>query len=200
MTERHFIACTNISMSVIRLSAECDQEFDYNIFFYTLWSTHFGSLVPMILMVTIGVCEAVHRCGKSRIASKYLNFLVWIKLKIYLFIFTAVCYAFALVLCITFGFLFHDNQVIWTVGAIQGLLATSIGALTALTIEYYKTSQRCSMLGLLTCCGHIGALIGTPLFAVLPVSSCTAAATIGTLSLLIPLISSILLKDPSSLI
>lgn len=113
---------------------------------------------------------------------------------------SAVCYGSAAALCIVFGFLFHDNQVIWTVGAIQGLLATGLGALTALTIEYYKTSERCSMLGLLVSCGLIGSLIGSPLFAILPVSSCKAAAAIGTISTLISLVSSVLLKDPSSLI
>lgn len=50
------------------------------------------------------------------------------------------------------------------------------------------------------CGGHIGALIGAPLYASLPMINCKIAAGVSTLTMAIPAISSIILKDPCSLL
>jgi hypothetical protein len=62
--------------------------------------------------------------------------------KLIFFSLLALCFCFSLCLAVTFGFLSHEIQVIWTAGTSQALMLAGIGAITLLAIEYYTTSQR----------------------------------------------------------
>lgn len=68
--ERHFKNSSLVNLTVIQLKLkDCDEDFDYNIFFDDLWRTHVASLTLTILASMIGM-ELVQRNGKSRIGSK----------------------------------------------------------------------------------------------------------------------------------
>lgn len=66
--------------------------------------------------------EAVQRIGRSRVA--------------------AFCFVVAMLLCGFFGFLYDDEQVIWTGGTGQGFMLAGLAALTLLAIETYTTPLR----------------------------------------------------------
>lgn len=110
----------------------------------------------------------------------------------------AVCFAFSIVLSITLSFLYHDVPVIWTSGASGGLMLCGMTALTIYAIDYYKTSLRCSAVGLFVCVGHIAALIAKPLYALLPAVSPVAASIISSLIILVPFVASIILREPTT--
>lgn len=101
-------------------------------------------------------------------------------------------------LCIILGMLHHEDQIVWTVGSAQGLIVTGVGAVSILALEHYKASQRCSVLGMLVCGGHVGAQLGASIFKLFPITSFKAAATISTVTLFIPFMSAIILKDITS--
>lgn len=58
---------------------------------------------------------------------------------------------------------------------------------------------RCSALGICICGGHLGALFGAHLYAALPIQS-TYAAAITTVTLAVPSIASLMLRDPCALL
>jgi hypothetical protein len=114
--------------------------------------------------------------------------------------FSAVCFIFSTVLIITLGFLYHDIQVIWTGGTAQGLILAGLAALTVLAIETYPTAIRCTAMGFFVCGGHMGALLGAPLYAVLPLTSSKVAAFISTLFMIVPFLSAVVLRDTNLLL
>lgn len=69
LTDRHFMECVRNNISVVRMSTDCDRDFEYNIYFDALWTSQFGLLVPAFIMIGLSG-EAIYRCGKTRIASK----------------------------------------------------------------------------------------------------------------------------------
>lgn len=69
-------------------------------------------------------------------------------------------------------------------------------ALTIYGIEYYKTSLRCSAIGLFVCAGYFAALIAKPIYAFLPILP-VAASLISSIIIIVPFISSIILKELS---
>ncbi|XP_053696577.1 synaptic vesicle glycoprotein 2C-like [Sabethes cyaneus] len=179
LTERHFINCLMNNITTLRLLSTCDRDFEYNIYLDSLWKSHFGALLPgIIFMLMVG--EGSHRFGRSRVA--------------------ILCFGFSICLSITFAFLYHDLQVVWTAGSAQGLMLAGIAALTLLAIENYTTMLRCTALGFFVCGGHIGALIGAPLYASFPVATSKVAAIISTIFLSVPISSAIILKDPCLLL
>lgn len=112
---------------------------DYNIYLDALWISNYGALVPsIILMIVMGECA--HRFGKSRTAT--------------------IFFLFSTVLCITFGFLVIDDQIVWVGGAAQGLMLAGLASITLLAIETYTTPLRCTAIGMFVCSGHMGAMIG----------------------------------------
>lgn len=179
LTGRHFTNCTIFNTTIIRLTAPCDRDFEFNIYLDALWRSNLGALVPSIIALSI-IGEFVHRFGKSRMA--------------------AICFIFAALLCASFGFLSHDEHIIWTGGVAQGFMLAGLAALTMLAVESYSTPLRATALGLFICGGHIGALIGGSLYSVLPVYSVKFASAISTITMIIPVVSSIILKDPCLLI
>lgn len=72
LTERHFTECVRNNISVVRMSTDCDRDFEYNIYFDALWTSQFGLLVPAFIMIGLSG-EAIYRCGKTRIASKFIE-------------------------------------------------------------------------------------------------------------------------------
>ncbi|KAL1375580.1 hypothetical protein pipiens_017409 [Culex pipiens pipiens] len=175
LTERHFVDCTMNNITTLRLVSTCDRDFEYNIYLDSLWKSHFGALLPgIIFMLMVG--EGSHRFGRSRSAT--------------------LCFGFSISLAITFAFLHHEPQVIWTAGCAQALALAGIAALTLLAIESYTTSLRCTAVGFFVCGGHIGALLGALLYAAFPVTSSKVAAIVSTIFLSFPISSAIILKDP----
>ena len=67
LTERHFKDCTVNNITVIRLSAQCDRDFEFNIYLDSLWRSHLGALVPSVIAMSL-IGEAIHRFGRSRMA------------------------------------------------------------------------------------------------------------------------------------
>lgn len=59
---------------------------------------------------------------------------------------------------------------------------------------------RCTALGVFVCFSQIGALLGSALYIHLPIASTKVAATISTIFMTIPFISSMILKDPCLLV
>lgn len=179
LTERHFVDCAMSNITTLRLLSTCDRDFEYNIYLDALWKSHFGALLPgMLFMLLVG--EGSHRFGRSRTAT--------------------LCFGFAISLTITFAFLYHDLQVVWTAGSAQGLMLAGVAALTLLAIESYSTNLRCTAIGFFVFGGHFGALIGAPLYAAFPVASSKVAAIISTIFLSVPISSAIILKDPCLLL
>uniref|UniRef100_A0A336N197 CSON009553 protein n=1 Tax=Culicoides sonorensis TaxID=179676 RepID=A0A336N197_CULSO len=177
LTDRHFTECIRSNISVIRMSTDCDRDFEYNIYFDALWTSQFGCLVPAFIMIGLSG-EAIYRCGKTRIAT--------------------VCFAFSIVLSITLSFLYHDVPVIWTSGASGGLMLCGMTALTIYAIDFYKTSLRCSAIGFFVCVGHVAALIAKPLYAFLPTETSVAASIISSIIIIVPFIASIILREPTT--
>lgn len=64
----------------------------------------------------------------------------------------------------------------------------------------HRFFYRCTALGLFMCGGHIGALIGAPLYGALPLTSTTIAASISTMIMAIPTVAAMALQDPCSLL
>lgn len=114
--------------------------------------------------------------------------------------FPALCFTFSTVLCATFGFLYRDEEIIWTAGSAQGLMLAGLAAVTILTVENYSTPLRCTAIGLFICGGHVGALFGATLFSVLPLASSKIVAILSTIAMGVPVISSTTLKDSCSLL
>lgn len=121
LTDRHFENCITNNTKIIRLLSSCDRDFEYKIFFESLWRSHLGHLIPSMLALVI-VSEAVYRIGRARIAS--------------------ICFAFSMVLLIIFGFFFKSEHVIWIGGTAQAFILVGIATLTLLAIENYTTPLR----------------------------------------------------------
>lgn len=59
---------------------------------------------------------------------------------------------------------------------------------------------RSSALGMFMCGGHIGALIAVPLYAALPMAVSKYAASLTAAALVVPTVSSLMLRDPCALL
>lgn len=121
MTNRHFVNCISNNTKIIRLFGACDRDFEYNIFFDSLWRSHIGALVPSVLAMCL-LGEAVQRMGRSRVA--------------------CLCYVAAVALCVLLWFVDDDPEVIWTGGMALGFMMGGLAALTLLAIETYSTPLR----------------------------------------------------------
>lgn len=200
----NFINCKILETAFVRRNTTCDMDFDYNIYSASVWKANLGGLIPCILAI-LSVGEAIQRLGRAPVAS--------------------CCFAIAMILCLALGFVNKVEIVIWIGGCAQGFILAGLTALTLFIVETYTTviryvpfaspfihcghikmfapfglDCRCTALGVFLCFSQIGALLGAALYSHLPVILPKVAATISTSFVAIPLVSSVVLKDPCLLV
>lgn len=179
VSEHSFIDCIVNNTKITRLNGSCEMDFDYNTFIASIWKANLGGLIPCILAI-LSVGEAIQRLGRTTVAT--------------------CCYSISMILCVTLGFVVKDEIVIWIGGCAQGFILAALTALTLFIVETYTTSIRCTALGVFVCMSQLGALFGAALYSHLPTTTTKFAATISTISIIVPVISSMVLKDPCLLV